>query len=516
MKRMKKVLAMLLAMVMVLGMSVTALAAPEDGGETAKIEVTGVEGETPVQLTYLQIIKPDQTTKTGWAFASSKIEAAYLEGYGNNDAQAVIQELIDARGADGYANSEAIGKALSKVAALGGFEEMENPQTVSSAGVYAVKAVQEGYTYNNMAAYVGFGEVAGTYPALMNAELVAKRTKIGLDKSDNDEDKVSAIGQIVEFTIKTNVPFMDPLAVNKTYFINDEITGAEYVLAEGAADRVEGTVTLGGNPVDGAVIQLDAVNKNVFHIDLSSLIDDQNSNAGLEVVVTYQAKVTAVTVDNKANAGHKDGDTYGSEYGEDEDDVYTGQITLTKTGEEDGELLAEAGFEVTLGDEVVYFTKDAEGVYTHVEAADVPEAAKTALDEAAEKKGVDRTELEQTVDGKTYVRQVFTKEDGTVMVQGLNVGTYTFTEKTAPKGYSVNENPATATLEVTAENGAEGENGTLAANKVITQTASMTDTKLSALPSTGGIGTTIFTIGGCAIMILAAGLFFATRRKKAK
>ena len=306
---MKKVLAMLLAMVMVLGMSVTALAAPEDGGKTAEIEVTGVEGETPVQLTYLQIIKPDQTTKTGWAFASSEIEAAYLEGYGNNDAQAVIQELIDARGADGYANSEAIGKALSKVAALGGFEEMENPQTVSSAGVYAVKAVQEGYTYNNMAAYVGFGEVTGDYPSLDNATLAAKRTKIGLDKSDNDEDKVSAIGQIVEFTIKTNVPFMDPLAVNKTYFINDEITGAEYVLAEGVSDRVEGTVTLGGNPVDGAVIQLDAVNKNVFHIDLSSLIDDQNSNAGLEVVVTYQAKVTAVTVDNKAKAGHKDGDT---------------------------------------------------------------------------------------------------------------------------------------------------------------------------------------------------------------
>lgn len=40
------------------------------------------------------------------------------------------------------------------------------------------------------------------------------------------------------------------------------------------------------------------------------------------------------------------------------------------------------------------------------------------------------------------------------------------------------------------------------------------NTKLSELPSTGGIGTTIFTIGGCLIMILAAGLFFASRRKK--
>ena len=42
------------------------------------------------------------------------------------------------------------------------------------------------------------------------------------------------------------------------------------------------------------------------------------------------------------------------------------------------------------------------------------------------------------------------------------------------------------------------------------------NTKLSALPSTGGIGTTIFTIGGCALMIIAAGLYFATRRKNVK
>ena len=40
--------------------------------------------------------------------------------------------------------------------------------------------------------------------------------------------------------------------------------------------------------------------------------------------------------------------------------------------------------------------------------------------------------------------------------------------------------------------------------------------KGSLLPSTGGIGTTIFTIGGCAIMILAAGLYFASRRRSAK
>lgn len=42
------------------------------------------------------------------------------------------------------------------------------------------------------------------------------------------------------------------------------------------------------------------------------------------------------------------------------------------------------------------------------------------------------------------------------------------------------------------------------------------NTKLTGLPSTGGIGTTIFTIAGCLIMILAAALFFASRRKTSK
>ena len=40
------------------------------------------------------------------------------------------------------------------------------------------------------------------------------------------------------------------------------------------------------------------------------------------------------------------------------------------------------------------------------------------------------------------------------------------------------------------------------------------NTKLIALPSTGGIGTTIFTVAGCGIMIAAAFFFFASRKKE--
>lgn len=45
---------------------------------------------------------------------------------------------------------------------------------------------------------------------------------------------------------------------------------------------------------------------------------------------------------------------------------------------------------------------------------------------------------------------------------------------------------------------------------------SFTDTKVGSLPETGGIGTTIFTVGGCAIMVVAAALFFMNKKKHEK
>ena len=61
--------------------------------------------------------------------------------------------------------------------------------------------------------------------------------------------------------------------------------------------------------------------------------------------------------------------------------------------------------------------------------------------------------------------------------------------------------------------------GTTVVNGVVAENPDnifMEDTKLAQLPSTGGIGTTIFTIAGCLIMVTAAGLFFASRKRTNK
>lgn len=468
MKKMRKILAVALALAMVMGMTMMASAATKT---TATITVNNADKAT---LTYAQVIKADRTTKTGWNFVNDNVAEAYINAYGVSDAQSAIEAVI--------ANTDAgkLGKAQANAAAYVTFDTMTNPQTVSNAGVYLVRATETGYTYNLMAAYVGFGKVVITseedgttttydYPSLVDATLNAKKSPVEVTKAVADSDNVTTTGAILTYTVSTYVPYIEPTATDKTFFVYDELTGAEYT-----ADAV--TMTLDGVALTGYSVAINDDN-NGFSCDFSGLINDANSNANKPLVITYSVKVTSAndTVTNKAEAGHEGG----SEYGSDEIKTYEGNITLTKTDASDATPLAGAGFEVrkdSTTSDALTFEMLSTGVYKY--------------------------------DPEGTVTEVVTDANGNVVVKGLNVGTYYFKEVTAPEGYSVNETDAVATLEVTEETGK--------ASASLTATTSMTDTKLSALPGTGGIGTTIFTIAGCAIMIAAAGLFFASRKKEQK
>lgn len=125
--------------------------------------------------------------------------------------------------------------------------------------------------------------------------------------------------------------------------------------------------------------------------------------------------------------------------------------------------------------------------------------------------------IEETEDGKVPegLGQALTTSDvagdayGTVTVKGLKVGDYFFQEVVAPDGYSISTND-TAFKMIETKDAKNVVTGVVAENP---QNIFMVDTQISQLPSTGGIGTTIFTIAGCLIMIAAAGLFFASRKK---
>lgn len=281
MKKMKKVFALLVAMVMVMGMTMTTMAAPKtDATITVKDENGYVLTGEKLKLSYVQVIVADQTTRTGWAFTSDVVEKAYLDAFEEINDQVVIDQLIAyAAKAENAATTEEIAKALSNVANSDVvYEPMNNPQTVDKAGVYAVKAVQEGYTYNNMAAYVGFTAEQGDYPSLTAVELTAKRTPIDVDKSATDPDKVVAIGDIVTYTVETTVPYIDPNATNKTFKVWDKIAGAEYYF-EGEGSHFSIIVGDDFENVKGTDL-LEEKTATGFTADLSQFILSDNGNAG--------------------------------------------------------------------------------------------------------------------------------------------------------------------------------------------------------------------------------------------
>lgn len=482
MKKFKKIFAVLLTLAMVLGMSMTSFAAPKT---EATITINDKDGNlTNATFTYVQVIKAEPSTETGWAFTSNSIEQCYRDAFNNVSAQDIINQLINYENGKttNAATTAQIANALSNVVNSEEIQlqPMQNPQTVTEAGVYAIKAVEAGYTYNNMAAYVGFGEVkengevVNEYPSLLDVELTAKKAPIDLSKEATDPDKVVAIGDIVTYTIETVIPYIDSNATSKSFVVWDRIQGADYYF-EGENSHFSMVIGDFGTVLGSESITMDEDGKG-FRADLTQYILPDNSNAGKTVLIAYTAKVTAQTVKNEAGS-----QVNGENVDTDTEELFTGSIKLTKYDEKKTEKLAGAGFEVRKAeeDEPLTFTQRSEGQYYY--------------------------------DPSGNITEVVTGSSGELIIHGLDAGKYQFKEVTAPEGYHIAGSESGIDAEATLAVGDDG-----VATAIIKAETSLTNTKLGSLPSTGGIGTTIFTIGGCAIMIIAAALFFASRRKSSK
>ena len=361
--------------------------------------------------------------------------------------------------------------ALSKVAALTGFKALTDKTKieVSEAGIYAIKAEEEGYTYKTATAYVGFGE---PYPALSGTEVIAKKSSTSVDKTTEDADHVVAIGDIVTYKIEAYVPFIDAAnAENRTFTITDKITGADYYLT---GPNAVNSVTMEGK--DGQVGEIVVNDKgNGFIVDLGELVaDTANPNAGKKITVTYTVKVNETTVENKAGS-HAAGVDYGGNNVPVK--LFTGELVLMKYGDGDVNKALE-------GAEFVLY-KDGE----EVPLTFVKEEKTGKYKYAPDTEGADS--------------KLVTDANGYIDVEGLDVGSYHFEETKAPKGYSINTDGKTLTLTV---------DGEVATAKLYNE-GGLNDTKLNSLPSTGGMGTYLFTIIGVVVMAGAAGAFFISRRK---
>lgn len=460
MKKMRKIFAVLLTLAMVLAMSMTAFAAEVTEPVTSyssKITVTGLSSQEEETVSLYAAITLN-VDKNEW------IVADWAKKYIKLSENGKKYEITDAA---------ALAKAVSAQVPpfqqkhVVGETQVEFPDV--PVGAYVVTASGVKITYSPMVAETY--KDSETYMQAKDVTLVAKST--GYDVKKEAQDGFVKRGEEVTFKITTTFPSFETAdSKDNNFKIIDTPTGLDI--------KEITSVEIGNAPLTAVEDYTTSKDTNgEYTIEFTQkTIGTTNANAGKTVVVQYKAIVTSEEgYTNTANTFRKD-----VNMGNTEVKGYTGTIKLTKYAENGTTVLKGAEFKLYKGSKTDVKEKNIEAL-KFVKISD--DVYKLALD---------------TDEDKT---STLVSKNGVLTVKGLDEGEYWFEETKAPEGYSINTNGATATI---TENKTQN----------VTVNASLTDSKLSALPSTGGIGTTIFTIAGCLIMVTAAGLFFASRKKANK
>lgn len=453
MKKMRKIFAVLLTLAMVLGMSMTSFAAQVTNQYTDKITVSNLAANVTTTLNVYNFIYLDLDENGNQHWIVAEWAKNYVEEDESTGKFTITNPTELKNAADALPTTS---KSFTATAEESG---TSHEFTGLPIGAYVIRAFDTKGTYSLMVANTYDND--GTYMASKSADVTAKMDSYKVTKEA--DDKFVKRGQTVNFTVTTQMaPKSNEEGKTLTQFkVVDTSTGLKSDSFKLTKITIAGDVkTVDSNKVTTTIEN----GKTVFTVDLSEFISA--TSAGATVKVEYSAVVENDHTYNNTATVNADTVLYegGTVTG------YEGNVSLKKVNTKD-EVLKGAEFQLLKGNTPVSVVKVSDGVY------------KVALD----------NEKDATT--------TLVATNGTLQVTGLDEGSYAFKETKAPEGYKVSPNNKDFTI--TANESAE----------VTIDEITFVNTKLSALPSTGGIGTTIFTIAGCVIMIAAAGLFFASRKK---
>lgn len=488
MSKIKKVLAVFLTLAMVLGMGLTTFAADETTAVNAK--VSGIRQDSDnVTVTAYKIVELDKTSTTGYKDLTGKI---------TDVTKIVTSELnaIDVTGLEATVMTK--GDNYTK----GTFTVADYTKELTP-GMYLIKVTGTEYNYNQMVLSVNLqnGEVTST-------DTVAKPADPTIEKKSNEADV--EIGQDVTFTIEATIPGYGPeYEGNVTFNITD-------TLSNGLTYNKDAKVDISGLK-DGYTVPDVTQNGQVLSVEFASELI--KNHPGEIVTILYTAKLNENAVTNfnpntnTVELEYTNSPNNTTEKKKDETKTYTFEL--------DGTIFGQT-------------TDRYEDIYKTDEGTKTEGSEETTYSRL---KGAEFS-LFTDPDLKNKFADAKTDEKGLLNFKGLDGDKeYYLKETKAPTGFQLNDNVVVVKVNPTYDE-TDGKllsytvsyNGTVSSSYSATYAGEgkitkvdhtgdghqFKNTKLSALPSTGGIGTTIFTIGGCLIMIIAAALFFASRRKNNK
>ena len=513
MKKMKKFFALLIAMAMVLGMS-TMVFAQSAAPTTPDADNASITINNPAK---------------GESYTLYKLFDATVDGAGKIAYQGTIPSSLETyfeaiTGADGTTNyvklketydpdsmPDAFWTALETWAGTGSSTATATSDgsvltfTGLPYGYYVVITSHKDSTTNKAAITVD-----STNP---NASIYDKNTTkvVAEEKKANGES--FSVGDTITFTAKfltTNyVGSGDTAGQVYKYVIED-------TLPEYLSDVAITGITIGGTAWADAPSAF--TNKQIE----IPWVDDDGASLyanGAEIVVTYTAKLTSTVNVNAANKNtisitpyDKDGNPF-EETDSTSDEITTYAAALKKT--DGSKALAGAKFKFY----GLNVEKTADGIYTVVS---YDARAYNTTEGATQDTSKLGTEMEVDADGKLYIVGL-----------GENV-TLKGVETVAPNGYNKLETEVTLTPQVletevfkATETRYYDKDGNLVSTQASSTSSKSVEKNLdeldaagvevinnagTELPSTGGIGTTIFYIIG-AILVIGAGVVLVTRRR---
>lgn len=553
MKRAKKVLAMILSLAMVMAMTVTAFASGSDApaqpssSDHATVTIRGLStGDT---VTLYKIVEPEYNTH---GFVDYKV----VNGYTIADvsapssteittiAKSVTADTAIAKDADkNDATATATSDTLTFDMNVGMYLALVTAGDTTT--VYNPMIVSAYYTSGDNNTAVSGGSVsAGDRYDVTGSEAYLKKSTPEITKeivnpgSGNVKGDDTAQGDTINFIVKSDVPSYSAEYTKPVYKITDSVQGLRDISdIKVYLNSVDEANVISSNNYDLTQNSKDFTLN--FHSDyIRTLVATAN-----QIVVTYSAVLdenSGVNFDaNQNTVSLNYSNNPDDESGEGHDDDRTYHYTFSIDGTINGEDSWTTGEFLKTDDGTTEFIKgDVVSINNPLEGAEFT-LIKTDSTYENPENGFEPKVVETDATGRT-------------LFSGLDAGYYTIQETKAPEGYSLNStvfkvkitaeyNPdgtlKSYDIKITDPSAKEGEQEKTSsytatytkddAGRVIDVTVDDTNkdgdnttlvknTKLGELPSTGGIGTTIFTIGGCIIMIIAAGLFFASRRKKAE
>ncbi len=520
---MKKLLSVLLAAVMLLAMAGVAMAA--NSSDTGTITVEKVESGVTVsayKLIEMTYDNDGEVTGSQWV---SAVKGWIGTNYPDYLDISNFSKVSDTETLKSFYNAVAAAikdGTLSKLqVAATETSDTEQRELTVTVGNYIILVSGGVNVYSPMAASVQYDD---EWKA-KNATVEAKKSTPSLEKNikDADGNKVKSdtvkIGDTVKFVIEADVPEYPSNADNRTFVIGDvQSEGLDYAGNFKVTDQSGNPLTAGtqytlqtenvqvvtGKDADGNEVTVPGAFNVVFTL--------KNMPGVSKVCIEYDAVVNEkveIGTDNNTNDAHLKYSTnpYGTDnynYKEDKVKVYSYGIQVLKwtKGEKDAQTpLAGAEFRL----------------YAELDSATKDVVANSEIKMVKESEGVYRVAKEK----ESGVAMV-TDGNGQIQIKGLKGSTagitYYLKETKAPVGgYTKLTAPVSVTIAADS-----------ATMKRVTKPAGITsdilyasvkteveNKKGSLLPSTGGMGTTIFMVAGIAVMACAVvALMVVLKRQK--